>query len=127
MKLGVKCLNCLKCGVHVEEGEAFCPDCLRLMKEQPVPQDTVLVLPHRTDNGYRKISGKKRGQTTEEKLDATRQQLYKCRILAAVLTVLVLILSGTCVFLKIHPQGPALGQNYSTTGTTSPTETLPLE
>ena len=120
-------MNCLKCGAHVEEGEAFCPDCLRLMKEQPVPQDTVLVLPRRTDNGSRKSSGKKRGLTTEEKLDATRQQLHKCRILAAILLVLVLLLTGACVFLMVRQQRPALGQNYSTTGTTTATETLPLE
>ena len=41
--------------------------------------------------------------------------------------VLLLLLSSACVYLMLRRQKPALGQNYSTVGTTSPTDPLPME
>ena len=120
-------MNCLKCGVQVEEGQSFCPDCLREMEKQPVPFDTVLVLPRRGESSSRRSTGKKRGLSTEEKLAQTRQQLRKYRILTIVLSVLLLLLSSACVYLMLRRQKPALGQNYSTVGTTSPTDPLPMD
>ena len=120
-------MNCLKCGVQVEEGQSFCPDCLREMEKQPLPVDAVLVLPRRGESSSRRSTGKKRGLSTEEKLEQTKSQLRKSRILSTVLFVLVLLLTSACVFLMFRRQKPALGQNYSTVGTTSPTDPLPTE
>lgn len=119
-------MNCLKCGVQVEEGQSFCPDCLGEMEKQPLPVDAVLVLPRRGES-VRRSSVKKRGLSTEEKLEQTKSQLRKSRILSTVLFVLVLLLTSACVFLMFRRQKPALGQNYSTVGTTSPTDPLPTE
>lgn len=92
-----------------------------------MPFDTVLVLPRRGESSSRKSTGKKRGFSTEEKLAQTRQQLRKYRILTIVLSVLLLLLSSACVYLMLRRQKPALGQNYSTVGATSPTDPLPME
>ena len=119
-------MNCLKCGVQVEEGQSFCPGCLREMEKQPLPVDAVLVLPRRGESA-RRSSVKKRGLSTEEKLEQTKSQLRKSRILSTVLFVLVLLLTSACVFLMFRRQKPALGQSYSTVGATSPTDPLPTE
>lgn len=45
--LGVGCLNCLKCGREIEEGQVFCNDCLVQMAKYPVKPGTAVQLPSR--------------------------------------------------------------------------------
>ena len=119
-------MNCLKCGVQVEEGQSFCPDCLGEMEKQPLPVDAVLVLPRRGESA-RRSSVKKRGLSTEEKLEQPSGQVGNRWLPSSVVFLLVVLLASAFFFLMFRRQKPALGQNYSTVGTTSPTDPLPTE
>lgn len=125
--LGVEFLNCLKCGTEVEEGQAFCPNCLRTIQINAATQDTVLVLPRRQDSASRRNTGKKRPLSVEEKLEQTRTQLRRCRILAAVLALIVVLLSTWIVLLILRNRKPVVGQNYSTVASSTGTGTMPTE
>ena len=120
-------LHCLKCGDTVKEGAAFCETCLKSMENYPVPQDTVLVLPKREDNGLRRNYGRKRNQSTEELLAEARQRIKKLRVLICFLILISILLTVGCVFLLRKENAPALGQNYSTVSTSATTGSLPME
>lgn len=120
-------MNCLKCGTEVEEGQAFCENCLRSIQISPARQDTILVLPRRQESASRGKTGKKRSLSVEEKLEQTRTQLRRCRILAAVLALIVVLLCVWIVIMTKRNQEPAVGQNYSTVGTATGTATMPTE
>lgn len=120
-------MHCLKCGDTVKEGAAFCETCLKSMENYPVPQDTVLVLPKREDNGLRRNYGRKRNQSTEELLAEARQRIKNLRILICFLILISILLTVGCIFLLRKENAPALGQNYSTVSTSATTGSLPME
>lgn len=119
-------MRCLKCGREGTEGQAFCPECLRVIEQQPITKDMTLVLPNRENSTSRRNSGKKRVLSTEEKLAQTRVQLQRSRILTVVLSALVVLLIGVCIFLMTKHKEPAVGQNYMTPSTTTTTVGLPV-
>lgn len=120
-------MHCLKCGDSVPEGAAFCEKCLDSMKDYPVPQDTVLVLPKREETGLRRNYGRKRNQSTEELLTEARQRIKNLWFSICFLLLVVILLAAGCLFLLGKDSQPALGQNYSTVSTSATTGSLPME
>lgn len=120
-------MHCLKCGDTVPEGAAFCEKCLKSMKDYPVPQDTVVILPKREDNGLRRNYGRKRNQSTEELLAEARQRIKNLRFSICFLLLILILLAAGCLFLLRKDNAPALGQNYSTVSTSATTGSLPME
>ena len=118
-------MHCLKCGREVPEGQTFCRDCLGIMEDRPVSQDMPLVLPRRENPTSRRIPGKKRVLSTEEKLAQTRQQLSHSRVLCVILSVLLVLLLSFTVFLMVKFRQPAVGQNYRTPSTATTAGPLP--
>ena len=40
-------MYCMKCGREIEDGQAFCGDCLAVMEKYPVKPGTAVILPKR--------------------------------------------------------------------------------
>lgn len=119
-------MSCLKCGNETPEGENFCQKCLEDMKRYPVPEDTYVMIPRRSESERRSV--RKQTLSDAEKLTVLRRRLKRTRIFGIIMTVLVVLLCGVSVFLFVREQKPALGQNYSTvTSTTSTTGSMPTE
>ena len=120
-------LQCLKCGEAVTEGNAFCNKCLAGMKDYPIPQDTALILPKRSDYGYRRGYGRKKKKSTEELLLEAHSRIKTLRVALIFEVVLIFVLAFGCLFLLRRDDKPVVGQNYSTATTAAATGSLPTE
>ncbi len=120
-------MNCLRCGVAVEEGHCFCAKCAESFADEPVDKNAVVFLPNRAELEARRMQNKKRTKTTEEILKSTREQLYKCKLIIFVLLLVIALLAGVCTFLLLREDKPVLGQNYTKVSTVPAVTTLPLE
>ena len=116
-------MQCMKCGQDVENGNVFCPVCLGDMKKYPVRPGTVVQLPkHQEAPPRRPLPKRKQPPPLEEQIKVLRKWV---RVLAAALTVTLLLLIGTGYLLfRSHTEEEELlpGQNYSA-ATTATDET----
>lgn len=119
-------MNCLKCGTAIPDGGSFCENCLKTMEKYPVPKDTVLVLPTKSQMAARNAA-RKRSLSTEELLAQSRKQLQKLRLFSLFQSLVILLLVGACVYVLLQEKEPAKGQNYSTVSTSATSGALPLE
>lgn len=120
-------MNCLRCGADVAEGETFCERCLADMEKYPVPEDSYVMIPKRSDPD-RRAQVRKPSLSVEERLSISNMKLKRARIWIA---ALMLVIAGLCAFsawLLMQEKKPALGQNYSTVSpTASVSGSLPTE
>lgn len=126
-------MNCMKCGQTISEEQAFCQDCLDAMQQHPVNPSTVVLLP-KNEPPVRKVAPRRR-PSAEEQVSLLRKKLRRCRVLAASLLVFLLLAAAVaCYAISRLDVQKLWGQNYSTvlpvesgsTGTTSPTQTTPV-
>lgn len=108
-------MQCLKCGKDVSSNPTFCDACLEEMALYPVKPGTPVRIPKREPPV--KLTSL-REQSPAEQLARTRRALQRMYVLSA---ILALLLSITGIMLirtldrTVQPQGPAKGQNYTTT------------
>ena len=111
-------MNCLKCGAEVAEGESFCARCLADMEKYPVPEDSYVMIPKRSD-ADRRSAARKNSLSAEEKLRLSNRSLRRARIWIFVLSLICAGLAACCIWFLAEQKKPALGQNYSTVSPTS--------
>lgn len=90
---------CLKCGRDLEEGHAFCPTCLEMMRTYPVKPGTPIQLPPKQAVPSTKPRRKKQRERKPE--DEVRRLQHANRWLILVLVVLLLAFVLVSVFLLI--------------------------
>ena len=120
--LGVRHVNCLKCGREIEEGQVFCNDCLVQMAKYPVKPGTAVQLPSRGSAAVsKKVHSRRTKAAPEEQLKALKKRI---RILSALLSVCVVLLIVLSVVMLRYMSANRLlpGQNYSAVTTTAATE-----
>lgn len=112
-------MNCMKCGRQIEEGQAFCPQCLELMDACPVKSDIVIKLPSRPEVAVKKPQPRKKARTPEEQIGRLKKRNRWMTAIACLLLLLVILLSllSIDVIRQLDVQR-FLGQNYSTAETT---------
>lgn len=110
-------MQCLKCGKDVTSSPTFCDDCLAEMENCPVKPGTAVYIPKREPPARRSTGEKK--LSTAALLSRTRRTLRWMYLLVVLLS---LLLSAAAIMLirtmdrasEPQPQGPAIGQNYTT-------------
>ena len=121
--LGVRHMNCLKCGREIEEGQVFCNDCLVQMAKYPVKPGTAVQLPSRGSAAVsKKVHSRRRSKTVpEEQLKALKKRIRILSVLLSVCVVLLIVLSVvTLRYMSANRLLP--GQNYSAVTATAATE-----
>ncbi len=108
-------MGCLKCGGNTADKQVFCKDCLDVMQQYPVKQDTPIQLPAREYATHEKKATPRREQTPAEQLGLLRRMV---KWLVAIIVLLSLLLSLTGMLL-IHTlnagtSSNTIGQNYTT-------------
>ena len=116
-------MNCIKCGISVQEPQVFCDRCLEDMEKYPVKPNIVVKLPVRPSAApVKKKARRQKGTMQEEQL---RHMRFKLRLAhTALIVVLVCFLVVTGMMLKLlsdSDQQYATGQNYGTMANTDPT------
>ena len=109
-------MQCLKCGKDVSANPTFCDACLAEMEDCPVKPGTVVQIPRRELPDKRTMA--LRTPSTAALLSRARRTLQWMYLLVALLSLLLsitgILLIRTLDSTPQH-QGPAKGQNYSTT------------
>ena len=115
---------CMKCGRKIEDGQAFCPDCLAVMEKYPVASGTLVQLPKRPQAITVKKSSRRKTRTPEE-------QVQRLKIAVRFLSVAVLLMCialGSVIWLhwdyishKTDTDDSNIGQNYTVDTTVSTT------
>ncbi len=116
-------MNCMKCGRDTQDEKMFCEACLASMEKYPVAPNTVVVLPKRARENYRR-SVLRRWTAPSLEIQVNRLQRWRLGLLITVLVLTMLI--GLLIWLNIWQYekslAPKPGQNYSTMETTASTE-----
>ena len=110
-------MNCLKCGVEIEETQVFCEDCREVMKKYPVKPGIAIQFPKREDAPAvikKTLLRRKSPLSPEDQIRVLRRRM---RSLMIVWLVTLLLLGAT-----IYPTVEFIrnldirlpGQNYST-------------
>ena len=119
-------MNCLRCGNEIPEGESFCESCRADMQKYPVPEDSFVMIPKRNEGERRQ--NRKAQLSSEDRVRILSGKLKRSRMLFFLVLLLLLLSIGSNMYLMIQRQKPAVGQNYSTVTSTSPTGgSLPTE
>ena len=109
-------MNCMKCGVEIQEDNVFCEHCLSVMKEHPVRPGTHIHLPKREQvmDVPKKPVKKKRTLSVEEQLSALRLKVLRLRLAAAILAFLLCV-TGSFLLMKVLQADtePTTGRNYT--------------
>ena len=115
-------MGCLRCGREVEEGQAFCQDCLIEMGKYPIDPNTVVQIPVRTDGTAGKKAARRRGPSPEEQIQILKRRV---RILtAAVILLAILSISLSVLAYRIQDRFRFRpGQNYTSVISTQPPST----
>ena len=115
-------MNCVKCGRETEENQVFCRVCMDAAEKYPVNPTTVVHIPvHKPEEETRRRHVKKKiPPTLLEQNEKMKKKLLRLRVTVAVL----LILCGVLLFAIGRATEELdfqrlLGQNYTTTETTS--------
>ena len=77
-------MNCMKCGVEIQEGCVFCDHCLEVMEAHPVRPGTHIHLPKRAleIETPKKPVKKKRAPSPEEQISILKMKLLRLRLTA---------------------------------------------
>ena len=119
-------MNCLRCGNEIPEGQMFCEGCREFMEKDPVPEDAVVLIPRR-ENPERRVN-RKGSLSTDEKLELSQRKVKRLRALTILLLLLLGFSIGSNAYLLEKNRKPAVGQNYSTVTSTTPSNgPLPTE
>ena len=109
-------MNCMKCGVEIQEGQVFCDHCLSVMAQHPVRPGTHIHLPKRAlaVEAPKKPVKKKRVLSLEEQLSALKMKVLRLRLTAAILAFLFCVASGFLAMKVFQADAePTTGRNYT--------------
>ena len=108
-------MGCIKCGKKTKGEQTFCPHCLEVMEQYPVPSDVHVQLPTRPAYSGKKASRKRRPITDEEKVRILHRRLRRMLFVIVILTTL---LAGA-VYMLLRQQETTVdqttpnGQNFT--------------
>ena len=113
---------CMRCGRDIEEGQVFCPDCLKEMSRYPVDPNTVVQIPLRKESVTGKKNPRRRSISPEEQILILKRRI---RILSALTALLLGLSLGMAAYAfrvysryRLRP-----GQNYTSVISTLPPTT----
>lgn len=88
-------MRCLKCGKDIPNGTVFCDSCLEEAKAYPVKPGTPIKLSFRDDPpATRQVATPRQTQSPAEQNLRLRRSVRRLRILATLLSVLLLATAG---------------------------------
>lgn len=95
-------MNCMRCGIKIEESDVFCADCLADMERHPVKPGTPVQLPVRMPTQTNK---KARFRLQESKWT---DKIFMLKYIIAWLVVLIVLLTVAlvlciCMLLQVTP------------------------
>ena len=109
-------MNCMKCGVSIDDGQVFCDHCLSVMEQYPIKPDAHIHLPKRAtaSEPAKKPTKKKRPPTPEEQILFLKTKVLRLRLMVAVLAFVLCLVSGFLALTLIQ-QDPSsvIGRNYT--------------
>ena len=108
-------MHCMKCGQEIQDGQAFCPDCLAVMAKHPVSPSAHAVIPKRPA----KVPEKKpREIPPAEQIAGLKKATRRLWVAIVVLVAAVGVLTTLLVhqYNTPEPQAP-IGRNYTTADT----------
>lgn len=115
-------MNCLRCGRETVDEGLFCPDCLDVMKDCPIPPRTAVLLPRRREEQPVKKLVRRKIPSAEEQLKRVKRQL-RCVTAAMVLFAILAGAFGVMGWRFYVKSRVRPGQNYtSVTSTVTPRE-----
>jgi len=107
-------VNCMKCGREIEEGQAFCPDCLSVMERYPVKASATVVLPVRREAvAVKRVLPRRKLLTPEEQIRKLRRVLRVTLIGWLITFLLFCAALYPAVLYLMEENHFGLGQNYS--------------
>ena len=109
-------MNCMKCGVEIQEGQVFCDHCLSVMAQHPVRPGIHIHLPKRAlaVDTPKKAAKKKRIPSPEEQISALKIKVLRLRLTAAILGFLFCVACGFLAMKVLQgPAEPTTGRNYT--------------
>lgn len=108
-------MHCMKCGQEVQDGQAFCPDCLAVMAKYPVSPNAHAVIPKRPAKTPEK---KPREIPPAEQIAGLKKAIRRLWVAIVVLVAAVGVLTTLLVqqYTAPDPQAP-IGRNYTTADT----------
>jgi len=108
-------MYCMKCGREIQEGQAFCPDCLAVMAKHPVSAQAHAVIPKRPAKAPEK---KPREIPPAEQIAGLKKATRRLWVAIVALIAAVGVLS---ILLLRQPSASEpktpLGRNYTTADT----------
>ena len=109
-------MNCMKCGLEIDEGQVFCIGCLEVAEKYPVKPGIAIQLPGRKESpSVKKIYTKRRQPpTAEEQLLKLKKRM---RVMVIIWFITFCLLAATVYPTVMYFTGePFLlpGQNYTT-------------
>ena len=109
-------MNCMKCGLEIEEGQVFCSGCLEVAEKYPVKPGIAIQLPGRKAAPSVKKSYTKRRQppTAEEQLLKLKKRM---KVLMILWFITLCLLAATVYPTVKYFTGQSFllpGQNYTT-------------
>ena len=88
-------MQCLKCGRETNENQVFCSQCLYIMDQYPVKNNSAVHLPHRAaEPAPKKISRKKWSLSPEEQIVHLKITIRRLGVTVAVLSLVLLLSMG---------------------------------
>lgn len=109
-------MNCMKCGVEIQEGQVFCDHCLDIMNQHPIKPDAHVHLPKRSlaPEAPKKAQKKKRNLSQEEIISGLKLRILRLRLVVVILIFLLCVVGGLFA-MNLHQQyNQALtGRNYT--------------
>ena len=109
-------MNCMKCGVEIQEGQVFCDHCLSVMAQHPVRPGTHIHLPKRAlaVETPKKAPKKKHVLSPEEQIASLKMKVLRLRLAAAIFAFLFCVASGFLTMRVLQgPAEPTTGRNYT--------------
>ena len=106
-------MNCMKCGVQIDDDQVFCPDCLKIMAQNPVVPGTPVHIPKRP---ARQPDKKPREIKPQVQIAALKRRIRWLSGIIALLVILAALLAAALYFQVHTPQPqpqPVTGRNYT--------------
>lgn len=108
-------MHCMKCGREIDEGRAFCPECLAAMDNYPVKPGTVVQIPTRKDTPRNSAPRKK--PLTPEEQNLRLRKVIRFLLGAWLVTLLIAAVLAYPAYKYMIEENHFLpGQNYSVVG-----------
>ena len=103
-------MYCMKCGREVEDGQVFCPECLDLMKLEPIPIRSSVKIPRQPLKSNKTRRPAIHYEEEVRRLEKSNERLWIWVILLAMSAVL---LAMAIYHKEVVQVVEELGKNYS--------------